>query len=1791
MTTQSASSERLAWPVDKTRQMENAFLMKHILFVFKDMGTALYTPIASHLGELGSIPRRESRGTMQLVDGFSRVSPVSPPLNSGAAPYSLRSTLIGCQDLDVKSRPPHSTPSSFCNMQSINGLENALSYAASVYVRTAVSSELLEAAKSVHLRPCSEFGQRQCDVTALGANLDKGALAGQSGHRPFYYLDLRSLKLMAGKAGISYLRVVPHDTTKNRNNFIIRNCLSYDRIVGLTSDLSCISLACLVSSVVSGRSCRACRRYVNPALEGYSPSARGNHLESVCKPHTLRARHSKTTLHPPIDLRSYELSEPFEDAAPTANGRLPGRFLSPGVGEGVSCGGEVWRESEWEDTRGGGGVYVLETTRASKLPRRSWKGNKIKKNVNSGRREVARVAVASRHELPGCIFLRRYWAPGAAVAERLDCSPPTKANRAQYPAVPLPDSRTWESRRTMTLAGGFSRGSPVPSVLAFRLSLAGVKTWRVEQVTPSSSRQILAEDVERSNSDVFNPFKVTSNFSGASLKFYFQDFPPPRANKASGAGMQGRGGNGGTRENPASSSTTPTYENPGVNPPGIELGSALVGGERPNHCAAAYPGAVTKRAVTRELPQWVRAPPAVSRDEAIRKLNFCLKLWPKLIEEEEDFTYFRAHSVVNTYRLHPVYLVMCGSVAVESDPPRLFPPHSQIRSLLCRPVMIDTNLAGITVAPPPPCQRGLRLEMMNNIFLVILLIGGKGRGTSAKRTDYGGRVFVCCRRTEDVVSNEKSAIVHGDTRGALEHSRLILSRPTSVAQSVARPASSAGVPGSSPGLYEHDTRYNIAFYNTSTRGATVNERLGQLASHQGEPGSIPGRVTPGFSHAAIVSDEDAGRRVFSGISHFPRPFTPAQLHTRLVSLPSPLKTQTSSLQVDVSRMFLLCTTRTQYLHFITYRFFVQRGLESRWDRSEVSSEQGRNEWAGGGEREISEKTHQPASSSGTSPACENPEMTRLGIEPGSSWWEASSLTAQPPWPREPGGDRIFGLGNTTVIFSSLARHSGLARPYKSSRAETRIKKKKLRIKEWLGDKSWKASKEQVSLPVGGIYGSTKTSLKVKKRGSDTGHTNTNFLLLIAPTCKSWCFRPLLKFYFQKIPPPRANQAEPSLENDTKEQRTEFSWNYFPSIVTNFTWRMSLSAPVKIYAAADIATPINEPNACQHRQTFLCLGDVPCAVKVVEEMPYSERVGFYTTAGFYATVENFLKRSKFLLSGRCTSFRSMTRTDIAKTKDQIITDLLKFAAPLNPLRSMHVYTRASLHITQLTAKIYRYSYCTPPSDRVFLESIAIASLRLSPKRSLAAMKLPTAISRHESPLAQQDFFDGRFTFLSQVFIATNEQRAASASTIHQWEILGSKTLKTSAADSMLAYFTLKRRDFKHFCFVLPLSLDYSLLGHAQDGFGSIGNHLRQAGPITSNQVEWENVSSLLQKPIKKWHRLKHDKINFKRVYIEVTFAIGLEFIRHILDDSVPIADLQGNKERIPYCQVWGNTGAKANEQTSQVRLYKGFEVCMEEPRNGRAGETGDSRENPPTGTCENPGVTRPGIKRRFALVGGEQSNRSATTAPHMNTGHRCAGAIGKPVDVALIAPSLLFLECPKPLQECRDDEISEPNARTPPPSIITAEAQSWGSPSPCEGPLSHRRFSFAMQGKGEADPLPIPHPSKYFRRKLFCFRKAEYSQQTLVPNAGPPTPLPCLLRLRVIHVRKETVLPSLVGEIKTPPPGRVQPIRTGPARSVIFGAEKGCQEEGEGELQENEGESKAFTEWSGGSAASGGEQRN
>ncbi|KAJ8895022.1 hypothetical protein PR048_000331 [Dryococelus australis] len=64
----------------------------------------------------------------------------------------------------------------------------------------------------------------------------------------------------------------------------------------------------------------------------------------------------------------------------------------------------------------------------------------------------------------------------------------------------------------------------------------------------------------------------------------------------------------------------------------------------------------------------------------------------------------------------------------------------------------------------------------------------------------------------------------------------------------------------------------------------------------------------------------------------------------------------------------------------------------RADEGDRSENEAAPELRGRGKQEIPEKTRRPTASSGTIPTCE----TRPEIEPGSPWWEASVLTAQPP---------------------------------------------------------------------------------------------------------------------------------------------------------------------------------------------------------------------------------------------------------------------------------------------------------------------------------------------------------------------------------------------------------------------------------------------------------------------------------------------------------------------------------------------------------------------------------------------------------------------------------------------------------------------------------------------------------------------------------------------------------------------------------------------------------------------------
>ncbi|KAJ8868629.1 hypothetical protein PR048_030168 [Dryococelus australis] len=83
---------------------------------------------------------------------------------------------------------------------------------------------------------------------------------------------------------------------------------------------------------------------------------------------------------------------------------------------------------------------------------------------------------------------------GAAVAERLARSPPTKANRAQSPAG-SPDPRKWEPCRAMSLVGGSSRGSPVYSSRSLRCCSIFTSTTHIgsEDLAVKNSRNLFTE--------------------------------------------------------------------------------------------------------------------------------------------------------------------------------------------------------------------------------------------------------------------------------------------------------------------------------------------------------------------------------------------------------------------------------------------------------------------------------------------------------------------------------------------------------------------------------------------------------------------------------------------------------------------------------------------------------------------------------------------------------------------------------------------------------------------------------------------------------------------------------------------------------------------------------------------------------------------------------------------------------------------------------------------------------------------------------------------------------------------------------------------------------------------------------------------------------------------------------------------------------------------------------------------------------------------------------------------------
>ncbi|KAJ8870166.1 hypothetical protein PR048_029179 [Dryococelus australis] len=106
---------------------------------------------------------------------------------------------------------------------------------------------------------------------------------------------------------------------------------------------------------------------------------------------------------------------------------------------------------------------------------------------------------------------------GAAMAWRLNCLPPTKANWVQSPSGSLPDFRRWKSCRTMPLVGGFSRRSPIYPIFKFRR--CPILTESVNQLIEDelTERRIQEDGTARHASDV--SIRVRSVRLGARYNF------------------------------------------------------------------------------------------------------------------------------------------------------------------------------------------------------------------------------------------------------------------------------------------------------------------------------------------------------------------------------------------------------------------------------------------------------------------------------------------------------------------------------------------------------------------------------------------------------------------------------------------------------------------------------------------------------------------------------------------------------------------------------------------------------------------------------------------------------------------------------------------------------------------------------------------------------------------------------------------------------------------------------------------------------------------------------------------------------------------------------------------------------------------------------------------------------------------------------------------------------------------------------------------------------------------------
>ncbi|KAJ8883012.1 hypothetical protein PR048_014851 [Dryococelus australis] len=149
--------------------------------------------------------------------------------------------------------------------------------------------------------------------------------------------------------------------------------------------------------------------------------------------------------------------------------------------------------------------------------------------------------------------------------ERLARSPPTKANRVQYPAG-SPDLRKWESCRTMPFVGGFSREFPVSHAPSFQRcsilisitligsqDLAGsyvlkrflrkprvLRQWLLAMGAITSEQDALVQIISTQTFEKMNSSPILRNFTEVGSRLYKEDILPPTSLFKKKKGGEGR---------------------------------------------------------------------------------------------------------------------------------------------------------------------------------------------------------------------------------------------------------------------------------------------------------------------------------------------------------------------------------------------------------------------------------------------------------------------------------------------------------------------------------------------------------------------------------------------------------------------------------------------------------------------------------------------------------------------------------------------------------------------------------------------------------------------------------------------------------------------------------------------------------------------------------------------------------------------------------------------------------------------------------------------------------------------------------------------------------------------------------------------------------------------------------------------------------------------------------------------------------------------------------------------------